>query len=435
LTDKIQQEIFYHRQKLKVWHDNELITQKEFDRLENIYERVISPPDPSIIESRKLSLSQVCLYLGVWIVVLGIFVLFYKTREIPLYWQPTPALLATALMAIFGVTMWRRKESRLAVGFLSTANLLIPITIGLTLAQWQWLSYPDYTWGEESIARVLAAVTEERSYLVVGNLQLFISSLCWVVSSLFFLRTTRSSIFVIFSIIAFLAWLSVCYIIGGMENWQAETRALLYLVPGIGLFVLGVISDRRRYVQYALPLCVVGLILIVVCLSVLALKEKMLILEWPLLDKAERVMLGFVCNGIIYLCLAGVCRRLGTRLQRTLAQALNWLGPIHILAPLRILDSEYSGSGSVPETRQVVYRILLPIASVVFVFGSVARQMKSFFFSGLGGIAASVHKLTREFLKDYFSWPVSLIITGIVWMFVSWLVPRWKASATLKRKE
>jgi len=92
LSDKIQQEVFYHRQKLKVWRDNELLTEKEFDRLENIYERVISPPDLSIIEARKLSFSQVCLYLGGWIVVLGSFVLFYKTWEnIPAFWRPLPA--------------------------------------------------------------------------------------------------------------------------------------------------------------------------------------------------------------------------------------------------------------------------------------------------------------------------------------------------------
>ena len=36
LIDKIQQEVYYHRQKLKSWLDNELITQGEFDRLEKL---------------------------------------------------------------------------------------------------------------------------------------------------------------------------------------------------------------------------------------------------------------------------------------------------------------------------------------------------------------------------------------------------------------
>jgi len=70
-----------------------------------------------------------------------------------------------------------------------------------------------------------------------------------------------------------------------------------------------------------------------------------------------------------------------------------------------------------------------------FVFGSVVRQMKAFFFSGLGGVAISVHKFTIEHLDKFFAWPISLIVTGIVWMAVSWLLPRWKASSVIKKAD
>jgi hypothetical protein len=256
-----------------------------------------------------------------------------------------------------------------------------------------------------------------------------ISSLIWFVFSLFFLRITRSSIFVVSSIIAFLASLTTCYVIAGMEDWEPETTSILYLIPGIVFFVFGVLLDRRRYVKYAVPLCAVGLMLVVVCLSTLALNEKMLLFKWSFLKPSERILLGFVCNGIIYLCLAGICRRLGTRLQRTLAQVLNWLGPVHILAVLRVLDSE---KFRLQSDHLMVYRIVLPVASMAFVFGSVARQMKSFFFSGLAGISAAVHKFTLENFDKLFAWPVSLIAVGMVWMAVSWLVPRWQANIKLK---
>jgi serine/threonine protein kinase len=439
LSDKIQQEVFYHRQKLKVWRDNELLTEKEFDRLENIYERVISPPDLSIIEARKLSFSQVCLYFGGWIVVLGSFVLFYKTWEnIPAFLRPLPAAAATTLMIILGSAMWKRSESRLAVGFLSTANLLIPITLLLTLAQWDLLSPSNCPWGTESIPAVLKEIG---SYVTVGNAQLYFSSLCWFAFSLFFLRLTKSSIFVFFGIISFLAWLTSCYIIGGMIGiideagpWAPDIVAGRYLYPGIGFFVLGVILDRQRFIYFAWPLCMVGLALIVICLSVIAI-SKATFFGWlwripGFLEEGEPQILSFTFNGLIYLVLAGVCRSLGTRLQRSLASILNWLGPIHILGTLRILDSR---AFDISESHAFVYRVLLPIASIGFVFGSVARQMKSFFFSGLAGIATAVQRFTAEYLKDYFAWPVSLIITGIIWMLVSWRVPLWRANRLLKR--
>ena len=434
LMDTIQQEVFYHRQKLKVWQKNDLITDKEFDRLENIYERMLRPADPSIIEARKLSLSQVCLYLGGWIAVLGSFVLFYKTWEqIPLIFRPAPAIAATALMIIIGIIMWHKKDNRLSVGFFATANLLIPITILLTMGQWEILSAANFPWGKETI---FTNLSEAASHLIVGNVQLFISSLFWLVFSFGFLRLSKSSIFVVFSIIAFLSLLTTCYIIAGMEDWQQDVTAGRYLYAGICLFILGFFLDRYHFSHYALPTSIVGLALIVIPLSVIAISEKTLF-GWLLiptggLQKAELTGLSFVINGAIYLTLASVCRWLNTNLQRRLANILNWLGPLHILSPLRVLDME---SFALSEGHRLVYRILLPLASFGFVFASVPKQMKSYFFSGLGGIAAAVHKITTKHLDKFFAWPVSLIITGIVWMFVSWLVPRWKASLALKQKK
>jgi serine/threonine protein kinase len=432
LNDKIQQEVSYHRQRLAVWHQNELITQKEYDKLEGIYEAMVSPSDPSIIEARELSVSQVCLYLGGWLAVLGSFVLFYKTwDQIPLYWRPAPAIAASLLMAVFGVFMWQRKESRLSVGILSTANLLIPITILLTLGQWHVLSAAAYPWGTETVFNHL---TRMKSHVVVGNVQLYLASAAWLVCSLVFLRVTRSSIFVVFSIAAFLAWLTTCYVIGGMEKWSGDVTAGRYLYPAAGLFIAGVVLDRRGFSQYAWPPAVVGTGLLIASLSGIALSDTTLfgwVWKQPqLITDDEARLLSLICNGILYLSLAGLCMRLGTRLQRWLGQALNWLGPLHILAMLRLLDSN---AMTVHPGHELVYRFALPVASLVFVFGSVARQMKSFFFSGLAGIAVSVHKITVEHLDKFFGWPVSLIATGIVWMAVSWLVPRWKAKCAIRK--
>ena len=433
VTDKLQHEVFYHRQKLKVWHNNDLITQKELDKLEHIYDQILTLPDPSIIEARKLSLSQVCLYLGGWIAILGSFVLFYKTWDkIPLFLRPAPAIIATTLMITSGFVMWRKSESRISVGFFATANLLIPITMLLTLVQWKIFSPNYYPWGTETIFNTL---TNFKSYIIFGNTQFYISSLCWFAFSLSFLRLTRSSIFMVFSIISFLFWLSSCYIIADMENWSQDIIAGRYLYPGLGFFALGAILDRFKYTHFAKPTSYIGLAMIVISLSFIASSNNSLF-GWLRisisLEKSELIGLSFTANGLIYLGLATVCRLLNTILQRQMANILNWLGPFHILSPLRILDME---TLNVYEGHRIIYRILLPIASFGFVFASVPKQMKSFFFSGLGGIAASVHKITTKHLDKFFSWPVSLIITGIVWMFISWLVPRWKASIALKRKK
>ncbi|MBN2269993.1 MAG: DUF2157 domain-containing protein [Sedimentisphaerales bacterium] len=433
LADKIQQEVFHHRQKLAVWRDNKLLTEREHDKLDRIYERLVAPPDPSIIEARELSLSQVCLYLGGWISILGSFVLFYSEWEsIPTLLQPLPAMLVTTAMIILGIRMWRKRESRLAVGFMATSNLLIPITILLMLGQWRILHPHDYPLGAETIADGL-----EGSHLVVGNLQLFISASLWLGFSALFLRITRSSIFVLFSTIAFLALLTICYLIAGMLDmpnpWPDDVIAGRYLYPGLGLFAIGILADRRRFTHYAIPPCIIGLVLIVGSLSIIAYSDNTLF-GWlwakpdSVLEPEEQTGLSFVFNGLFYLALASTCGRMGTVLQRRIAQVLNWMGPLHILGVLRVLDSEELD-------HHIIYRILLPIASIAFVFSSVARQMKSFFFSGLAGIAAAVHRFTVKHLDRFFSWPVSLMIIGIVAMLVSVLVPRLQASRRLRPKK
>ncbi len=111
LSDKIQQEIFLHRQRLEVWKNNDLITEREYDKLESIYERVVSPADPSIIESRKLSLSQVCLYLGGWITVVGCAVILSSAwSHIHKGLRPVPSLISAFVMLLLGGYLWIKKH-------------------------------------------------------------------------------------------------------------------------------------------------------------------------------------------------------------------------------------------------------------------------------------------------------------------------------------
>jgi hypothetical protein len=460
VNDQIQQEIFYHRQRLEVWHQNGLVTEKEYDKLENIYERVIAPSDLSIIEARKLSLSQVCLYLGGWITVLGcaVLLLIYEWNNIPRMVRPLPALLSVLIMIGCGRYLWVRKENRLSVGFLATACLLLPVAVLLVFGHYCLFSPDSYPLGSETIAELfpgyppaaadaeVPAPTEVYEFYL-GNLQLLIAAGLWVTVSLLFLRIVRSSIFVIFSVLSFLGFLTVLYVIAGMlEDWRQDTIALRYLYPGILFFAAGMILDRNKMTKYAWPLSASGLLLIASCLSFIAQSDKTLFYcAWTSgesiparyvkavsflsqSDENQMKALSFIANGLGYLTLAWICRRQGTRLHRTLGQIFNWLGPLHLLLCLRVLDELSTGN------HQDVYRFMLPAASLAFVFGSVSRQMKSFFFSGLSGLAVSVQKFTSEYFENIFSWPIALIIVGLCFMLLSWWVPRLRASQVLKRE-
>jgi hypothetical protein len=40
------------------------LTERELDSLHQVYDQVLLPKDASILDTRQLSFSQVCLYLG-----------------------------------------------------------------------------------------------------------------------------------------------------------------------------------------------------------------------------------------------------------------------------------------------------------------------------------------------------------------------------------
>lgn len=432
LADQVQQELFQHRQKLKVWRDNELITQLEYDRLEKVYEHMTEPPDPSIIESRRLSLSQVCLYLGGWIVVLGCVVLFYKTWEqIPRLWRPAPALGATFILGLIGTLLWRSHENRLAIGFLTTTNLLIPLSLGLTLAHWHWLMARQCPWGDESINHILQQC---QATLLLGNTQLYLTAWCWLAVSLGWLWWTRSSIFMHFTICAGLALWTVTLLIQGMIGWTLATAAGHYLLAAAVLILGGILLDRGRLQRYAGSPALIGMGLMIASITFIALSNQTLFgwlgLTSTHLTNNEQRLLGLCINGLLYLGLAHLYQRINTPLHRGLSHTFNWLGPLHLLAPLRLLDMDALDQNI---SHQLIYRIALPVVSLGCIIASVTRQMKSFFFSGLGGIAASIHKITTAHLSGIFAWPVSLILAGISSMLVSWWVPRWQARRRLQK--
>ena len=431
VTHKIEQDIHLHTQTLSVWQENDWLTPTEYEHLKAHYARLLQPSDPSIIEARSLSLSQIFLYLGGWVVILGCMVLFYKTwTHIPLYVRPIPAITATALIACLGLWLWRRKETRLAVGFLATANLLIPVTLLLTLAQWEILSATALPWGRESVYEMLS-LSESR--VLIGNTQLYVSAWTWVACSMGLAMLTGSSLFGLFTVLSSLSLLTSYYIIAGVWTHSMDSIAGAYLWPALILSIIGTVLDRSSRRKYAWSPSVVGAGLLIVSLSAIALSPDTLF-GWigvtpSFLSQEEIHGLSLVSNGLIFLTLAGLYKRLNTPLQRNLSTLFNWLGPIHILGSLRLLDLDTSG---LSESHRMLYRCLLPVASLAFVFISVSRQMKSFFFSGLAGLTASVHKLTIHHLDKFFVWPVWLIVTGILSMIMAWIVPKWQASKTLK---
>src|SRR5262249_26132941 len=66
-----------------------------------------------------------------------------------------------------------------------------------------------------------------------------------------------------------------------------------------------------------------------------------------------------------------------------------------------------------------LFEVLLPAVACVFVFGSVAKQMKNFFVTGLFFLGIGIVRLQQDFFKGRAAWPLSLLVIGFLLMLAA----------------
>jgi hypothetical protein len=65
------------------------------------------------------------------------------------------------------------------------------------------------------------------------------------------------------------------------------------------------------------------------------------------------------------------------------------------------------------------FEVLLPIVACLFVFGSVAKQMKNFFVAGLLFLGIGIVRLQHNLFKDRVAWPLVLLVVGLLLMLAA----------------
>jgi len=116
----------------------------------------------------------------------------------------------------------------------------------------------------------------------------------------------------------------------------------------------------------------------------------------------------FIVNAAVYAALDWCCDLLSTPQVRTVGKAFRFVIPGHVMTSLLILSFTAKSPG---EAR--VFEWLLPGAACVFVIGSVPRQMKNFFASGLLFLAVAVFRLQQEVFHERAGWPILLLVAGL----------------------
>ena len=421
MTGKIEQ----HLRELEGWRQDRILSDYEYDSLRRGYDRLVEREDAWIMEVRRLSLPQVGMYMGAWILVVGAALVFlFRYMNL----TGTPAVLlvtgATVPTAWYGIRSWRAGRVRIGVAYLLAACLLLPVALVVAIGEYGLFN--GLTKGRED----LEFLFQFGSFKKTTNAQLWWALFLSLPAYLWLRRFTRSSVFSL-ALAVMLAFLCGATLLRmGMIEWLDKDPGRLYLrlIPAALLFFsVAVVLERFRLAadsRYFYPIAVA---FTYISLSGIAAVHKPYA-EW--LGRVapftrSNIDYLFIINAGIYYVLQLLCARLRSAQMRAVGKAFRFVIPGHVLIPLFLLGLEATrlwneSPASVSLRHEArVFEILLPAAACLFVLLSVPKQMKNYLASGMLFLAIGIIRLQQNWLKDHVAWPVTLVAAGLLLMLLA----------------
>ncbi len=425
--------IAQHVRELRGWEHDRLLSTYEFDSFRRLYDRLVEREDAWILEVRRLSLSQVTLYLGAWVLVVGAaLVLLFRYSAL----SGTPAILLVAGASVptawLGVRCWKLSQKRIAIAFLLAFCLLLPTVMLVAMKEWRILSF--YTQGKVNLEFFapfgISDSTASEPFRGTTNAQLWWALALSLPAYFWLRRFTQATVFSLMLSTAAALLCAVTLLRMGMLEWFERDPGKVYfrLLPfAILFFALAAFIERKNLSgdsRYFYPVAVLYTFL---ALSGLAAfhepYSKWLNNAFP--RTRGQIEYLFIINAGIYLVLQSVSERFGTSQMRSVAKVFRFVIPGHVLTSLLLLgitatsrwDQNLEDAGLRGEAR--FFEVLLPAIACVFVLGSVPKQMKNFFVTGLLFLAIGIIRLQRDLFNDHASWPFALLASGFVLMLMA----------------
>ena len=410
IAGKVEQ----HLREIEAWRAGQVVSEEEAAALSKRYQRLLEREDSWILEARRLTLPQVALYLGAWVLaVAAAFLTFFPYPALAGVPIVGMAWAAVVPMAWTGVRSWHRQRYRVAIAYLMTFCVLAPIAVLVTLEETRLFATLSGDWLRRELFHRLEfdrlATNAQLWWAILAGLPV-----CWWLR-----RFTRAPVFsLMFALMAALGCLALLLRMG-MLVWLDDDpgRFYFHLLPCALLFLAaGFAFERRRMTddsRYFYPFAVA--------------------FTWAALSGAAafhqpyaawlkaaapwtrgQVEYLFIGNAAVYFLLDRVFDRAGSPQLRAVARAFRFVIPGHVMTSLLLL-----GIAAKSHLESRVFEWSLPAVAAIFVFASIPRQMKNFFVSGLVFFAAGVYRLQQNVFPRRAVWPAALLVTGMALMLAA----------------
>jgi serine/threonine protein kinase len=409
-----------HLDDVEEWERLRLVFPHEGQRLRDAYRRLESREGDWILGSRNLSLSQVALYLGAFLLACGGVLYFgaYQKDGVHGLLHPLGFLaLPLAALAVLAFRLDEGEHKATAVAFHLGAAVLMPPLLLILLREAGWLT------GLAGEGRELFEHVTNR------QLQAALAvSAAWSVFPALRTRTVAlASAFALFLTSLHLAFLGNFGLRRWIEDgqWDRLGAALLPLLAVAAL--LGGALERLRRAFFAQPMYFLAAGTVVAAAELLALDGKAFAylgvtlapLQGPsvsdpkLLDTVAAMSLA----GLGFLALGVLVDRHGSLLLKTPAKILEAISPYAILEPLGYLveTGEYS--------RRLDWFFLG--AALAVAVASHFRQRRGFYTAGLVNTGFAIALITDHYeWLGRVAWASSILAGGLAVLALGFVLDR-----------
>jgi len=407
ITDKVGQ----HLRDLEGWRQEQIVSEPEYQGIRKRYDRLLEREDAWILETRRLTLPQVTLYLGGWILAIGAALMtFFPHPGMNRVLAAAVPWAAAVPTAWIGVRDWRRGYYRVAVAYLLAFCLVVPVAALAAVQEAGW--FQILTRGNPNL-ELFHRLEFPRP---ATNAQLWWSILAALPVCWWLRRFTRAPAFSLM-LAVFSALLSMVTLlrVGVLDYLDHDPgRFFFHLIPcGVAFLAAGLLLERLRLPddsRYFYPFAVV---------FTWAALTGVASYHTPYADWLRaaapwtrgQVEYLFVLNAAIYTTLDRLCGRFASPQVQNVGRAFRFVIPGHVLTSLLLLGM---AAESPQEARVLVW--LLPTSAAVFVFASIPHQMKNFLVSGLVFFAIGVFRLQQQVFRGRAGWPLFLLAAGLALM-------------------
>ena len=396
-----------HADQVADWLRLKLIYPHEAARLKSAYRALESREDDWIAASRVLSYSQIVLYLGALVLLIGSGYYFYGYRVAQLEGFPKPALvlaLPFVGLNLAGRWLFYREHQAVAVAFYLAGVLILPLLLLIGFHETKLFMAP-------------AGAPNQIGEGWISNAQLQITAgftLVWSGWLAYRTKTVALNTVAVFFMFIFALTLMTDAGLGTWlraGEWDKLSLRLFYLVPIYGLIAW--LAQRQDRGWIARPNFIAGAIMLVLALDLLAVKGQMFnrlgirTLDPDHLDDVVLpTVLALSLNGaLFYVVAANLVGRAWSYVEPA-AHFLFVIAPYSILEPLAYLSS----NGSYSERYTWLYLIL----AIVIALLSQFRQRKSFYYAGIINTGLALYFIAlRRGWYDKPAWSITLVLAGL----------------------